>query len=140
MAGYYNNYITREPVLKSAHPEIKAPKVSYRSDPQYPRHFSFDWMLVTEPFVMRMDPHVHEYDEYLYFLGGNPQDPDDFDAEIELSIGEECEKHVITEPVVVYLPKGLPHCPFIFKKVVKPFSYYNIFLSSEYSKADVATR
>lgn len=122
--------ITKEPIMKSNHPEIKAPKVSYRENRSSGRQFSFDWMLVTEPFVMRNDPHSHDFDEYLCFFSSNPRDMNDFQAEIELSLGEEREKHIITELTIVYIPKGLMHCPFAFKRIDKPVSYYNIFLAS----------
>jgi hypothetical protein len=36
--------------------------------------------------------HKHDVDEYLFFIGGNPQNVADFGAEVELCLGEEQEK------------------------------------------------
>jgi hypothetical protein len=61
-------------------------------------------------------PHTHDYHELLCFIGGNPKDINDFGAEIEMCLGEEQEKHIITSTTVVSIPPGLVHCPLIVKK------------------------
>jgi len=37
-------------------------------------------------------PHVHDYDEAIYFIGSDPEDPSDLGAEVEFSIGPEGRK------------------------------------------------
>ncbi len=57
------------------------------------------------------------------FLGSKPPDVFDFDAEIEFYMGEDpdnLEKIVITKPTIIRVPRGVWHCPLIFKKVNKP--------------------
>jgi len=125
----YGNLITKGIVVKSMHVEVTAPKITFRGE----KGFSFDWSCISEPIFMREDPHAHDFDEFLVFAGSDSQALDDFQAEIELSLGEEGEKHVITEPQVVYIPKGFIHCPLNFKRIDKPIVYLNIFLSPEYS-------
>jgi|WetSurMetagenome_2_1015567.scaffolds.fasta_scaffold18639_5 hypothetical protein len=64
-------------------------------------------------------PHNHDFDEYLIFLGTNPEDPHDLGGEIELWL--EDEKHIITRSAAVFVPRGLYHTPLLFKRVDRPF-------------------
>jgi hypothetical protein len=66
-------------------------------------------------------PHVHEYDEAVYFIGSDPHHLDELGAEVEVSIGEEEEKHVFSKPTVLIAPKGLYHCPIVTKNIAKPY-------------------
>jgi len=63
-----------------------------------------------------LQPHTHDFHEILCFIGGNPKDINDFGAEIEMCLGEEQEKHIITSTTVVSVPPGLVHCPLIVRK------------------------
>jgi hypothetical protein len=74
-------------------------------------------------------PHAHDFTELLCFIGGNPLDITDFGAEIEITLGEEGERHVINAPAVVSMPPGLRHCPLVFKKVEKPLIFLEISLT-----------
>jgi hypothetical protein len=64
-------------------------------------------------------PHNHDFDEYLIFLGTNPENPSDLCGEIELWLGDE-EKHVLTRSCAVFIPRGLYHTPLIFNRVDRP--------------------
>ena len=57
-----------------------------------------------------------------------------FDAEVEISLGEESEKHVITEPTVLHIPKDVIHCPLNFKVVNKPVIFMNVALTPQYER------
>lgn len=96
------------------------------------KDFSLLWNCVTEPYLMAEEPHTHDFDQFLHFYGANSMDIGDFDAEVELSLGEEGEKHIITETTVVHIPKGMIHCPLNFKVVNKPVIFMNVALTSEY--------
>jgi hypothetical protein len=63
-------------------------------------------------------PHNHDFDEYLVWLGTNPDNPFDLDAEIELWL--ENERHIITKTTAVFIPKGMYHLPLIYRKVERP--------------------
>jgi hypothetical protein len=63
-------------------------------------------------------PHKHDWDEYLGFIGTNPDDPLDLGGEVELYLGG--EKHVITKTSMVFCPAGLEHCPVYFRRVDSP--------------------
>ena len=68
-------------------------------------------------------PHVHDYDETIFFIGSDPRNFSDLGAEVEFSIGAEGEeeKYVFDKPTAVVIPKGLPHCPIITKRIDKPY-------------------
>jgi hypothetical protein len=78
-------------------------------------------------------PHKHDFDEYLFFIGGNIMNMEEFDAEIEIAIGEEWERYIIDSTSVIFLPQGLQHCPIYIKRVGKPFLFGHIMLSGKYT-------
>jgi len=47
-------------------------------------------------------------------------------AEVEIALGEEWKKNIITTSAIVYLPKGLQHCPINVKIVDRPFLFGHI--------------
>ena len=99
-----------------------------------------NWKYITGPNLLEEAPHSHNFDEFLIFLGNNPSNPKDFDAEIEISLGEEGEKHVINTASVVCLPKGMVHCPLNFKRIGKPILFAVICLSSDYSRNEISLK
>ena len=90
--------------------------------------------VIYKPEVMLKEPHVHkDFTQLLCFLGTNPMNVRDFGgAEIEICLGEEQEKHVITSPVIVSVTKGLPHGPLNFKHIPKPIIFLEIMLTRKY--------
>jgi hypothetical protein len=77
-------------------------------------------------------PHSHNFHELLIFIGGDPTDITDFDGEIEICLGEEQEKHIISSTSVVSIPPGMLHCPLIVRKVDKPIVFLEISLTREW--------
>jgi uncharacterized RmlC-like cupin family protein len=53
----------------------------------------------------------------------------EFDAEIQVALGEEWEVHTVNSTSVIYIPKGLQHCPINVKIVNKPFLFGHIMLA-----------
>jgi hypothetical protein len=90
---------------------------------------------VGAPMTMNPEPHAHDYDQFLCFLGGNPLNLFDFGAEVEIVLGEEKESHFIDTTSVVFVPKGLMHCPIIFKKVTRPVVLMHICFAPEYTRS-----
>lgn len=79
------------------------------------------------------DSHFHQgVDEYIFFLGADPMNIFDFDAEIEFFMGEDpdhMESKIITKPTVVRLPPNVWHCPIKFRKMNKPLIFQAAFIS-----------
>ena len=96
-------------------------------------YFSMAWRYLTKPMIMDKVPHAHpEFDEFLCFLGGNLENMFDFDADIELSLGKERVIYKINKATIVYIPKGLYHCPINFKRITKPVLFHPIPLTPAY--------
>ena len=74
-------------------------------------------------------PHIHRDAEVLAMLGTNPDDPWDLGAEVEIFMGPEMERHVITESSLVFIPAKFIHCPISYHNVKRPF----IFIQDQYS-------
>jgi hypothetical protein len=72
---------------------------------------------------MSTKPHVHKYDEAVFFIGTDPAHLDELGAEVEISIGElgKEEKHTFDKPTVLIAPAGLHHCPIVTKSIDKPY-------------------
>jgi hypothetical protein len=64
------------------------------------------------------EPHKHDWDEILGFFGTNMDDPYDLGGEIELWL--EDEKHILTKTCIVFVPKGMMHCPLVVRKIDRP--------------------
>jgi hypothetical protein len=100
-------------------------------------HLSVDCIFITHAFVMVGQPHKHEFAQYLHFFAANPGDQRQFDAEIEMTLGEDevnGEKHVITRPTALYIPAGLYHGPLNFKVINKPVVFVDIAVAGEYKR------
>ena len=52
-------------------------------------------------------PHSSPYDQVLLFVGINPEDKDNLEAEIQLGMGEEYETYTVNKSMAVFIPKGV---------------------------------
>ncbi len=91
-----------------------------------------DYHCVTKP-ISFTKTHSRNNAEILCFIGGNPTDIQDFGAEVEISLGPEQEKHLITQTSCVSIPANLAHCPLDIKKVTKPIVFLEISLTPSYT-------
>jgi hypothetical protein len=71
-------------------------------------------------------PHIHKSAEILMLIGTDPENPTDLGAEVELQMGPEREKHVMTKSTVVYIPPNMIHCPYIIKRTDRPWIFVEI--------------
>ena len=127
--GIYDKYFITEPV----EPGKFAPRLFFNSRKYFgEKNFSLRWNYITQPYLMEEKPHSHDFDQFLHFYGADPSNVREFGAEVELYLGEEGEKHVITATTIVHIPKGMIHCPLNFKKVDKPIIFMNVPLTPEY--------
>jgi hypothetical protein len=92
--------------------------------------YHIGWQIFTGANNME-EPHFHQgKDEYLFFMGANPMDMFDFDADIEIMIGEDAdhmESYRITKPCVIRFPANVWHCPIKFRKMKKPILFQAAF-------------
>ena len=89
------------------------------------------WQIFTAANDME-DTHFHQgIEEYIYFMGADPMNIFDFDAEIEFLFGDDpdhLESKIITKPTVVRVPANVWHCPIRFRNVKKPLMFQAAFL------------
>lgn len=133
MAGKYENLVINPPVqhmtVKEDGRQIFHGFMANERLHGYP--FTFGFQIITKPFKGDNPAHTHNFQEYIAWYGTNPDDPTDFDAEIEIYLGEEQEKYVVTQPTIVNLPAGLVHCPMEIKRVGKPIVQLELMLPPE---------
>jgi len=115
-------------------PQIKAPQINISSRQLNDIPFTMNWSYLTEPFVMVDHSHKHDFDQVICFIGGDPTNIGEFGGEIEFYFGEEKEKHVITSPSYICVPRGVMHAPLIVKKIIKPVVYMDFPLTGNYLK------
>ena len=84
--------------------------------------------------------HVHPYGEVFLFTGLDYDNPNTLGAEIELTMGEEGEEHIIAAPSIVVFPAGVSHCPIVAKKVHKPYGFLAISTSGEDKTTELTER
>lgn len=66
--------------------------------------------------------HTHNFDEVVAFFGTNPEDPHDLCGEVEFWLGD--EKHILTKTCLIFVPKGLKHCPLIINRADRPIFHF----------------
>ena len=130
----YGKYLTRDCIRPSPTREGVFLSSTRRLKSFGGGNFSIDCIYITFPRILITEPHQHEFDQYLCFFSANPDDPADFDAEIELSLGEEQEKQIITSPTAAYIQAGLHHGPVNFAKVNKPVLFVDVAITGRYSR------
>jgi len=83
-----------------------------------------------KPKEYLVEGHTHDCDEIIGFFGSNPDDPYDLGAEIEFWL--EDEKHIITRSCLIFVPKGMKHCPLILRRVDRPVFHFSTVTSGRY--------
>jgi mannose-6-phosphate isomerase-like protein (cupin superfamily) len=128
--GKYGKYIIEGPYIKF-----------YQTDSFTvgPETLGCDCVITSQGFnkpVMGVgkEPHKHDFHQILCFVGGDPNNIHDFGAEIEVCLGEEMEKHLITTNAAITIPPGVYHCPINFLKVDKPVVFLEVMLVKKYKK------
>ena len=79
-------------------------------------------------------PHMHKYPEIFMHLGTDPDNPWDLGAEVEMCVGPEMEKHVITRSTIIYLPANFPHGLWRILKVSRPFLIVTVNQSTSHTE------
>ena len=135
----HGQYITEFKPACSRHEEITAPMiVALASKDIKGANLGSGFAYVTKPLVMIEDTHKHNFDQFLFFIGGDPNDFIEFDAEVELTLDGKVNS--ITYSSWVFIPKGLMHCPLNVKRVGKPIIFVDARLTKEASVRPAAKK
>ena len=95
----------------------------------------FNFVAILGPHVLADPPHKHNCDELLFFISTDMENTADLGGEVEIAIGDEWEKQVITSSAIICLPKGLNHCPVYVRKVDRPFYFGHLLMASSYGSS-----
>ncbi len=126
--GKYGKYVIKEPYVKHHQLEdITVGSQQLMADCIMTHQVFFKQESIV-PVAM-----AHDFVQIIGFIGTNPMNCREFDAEVEFCLGEEKEKHIIDVPTVVSVAKGLSHGPIVITKINKPFIFLEIMLTSQYS-------
>ena len=128
----YGKYVLRHPVEEGNF----GPRINLVGERDFHSDFSIVYLPVLKPVLMEPLAHSHDFDIYLTFLGFDPNGLNELGAEIEMHLGEEQEKYIITKPTSVYIPKGLVHCPLNFKRIDKPILLVHATIAPRYFKKE----
>jgi hypothetical protein len=77
-------------------------------------------------------PHTHDFDEVIGFAGTNRDHPRELGGEIEFLIGG--ERHTITKTCLIFVPKGVEHCPVTIKRIDTPIFMFEAANDPKYEK------
>jgi hypothetical protein len=133
MSGKYDQYIHHPPHLRLS---MKADKSIFFDglmvkEEQLGHDFTFGHQFVRKPFKGDNPCHTHNFWEFMAWYGSNPEDPDDFQAEVVFYFGKELEKHIFTRPTIISLPPGLPHHPFEITRLDSPIIQIEIMIGNK---------
>jgi hypothetical protein len=76
-------------------------------------------------------PHAHANTQVMLFLGTDTEDLSKMDAEFEICMGKEEERHAFTRPTAVITPPFLPHWPGGAVKLTRPMLMVDIHPSGD---------
>jgi hypothetical protein len=68
-------------------------------------------------------PHIHDFDEFIGFMGSDPVHPERLNGEIDFYI--EDEKISVTKSCLVYIPRGLRHSPIYVPRLERPIIHFS---------------
>ncbi len=66
--------------------------------------------------------HRHDCDEAVGFFGSDMDNWRDLGGEVEIWL--DGEKHVLTKSFLIFVPKGMDHCPIVVRRVDRPLIHF----------------
>ncbi len=133
--GKYGKYVIKEPYVKHHQLEDITVGAQQLMADCIITHQVFHKLDTIVPVAME-----HDFVQIIGFIGTNPMNCREFDAEIEFCLGEEKEKHIINVPTVVSIAKHLSHGPIQITKINKPFIFLEVMLTSNYGSPKMAPK
>ena len=85
----------------------------------------------SDKIVMEEKSHSHQFEEVVTLFGTDPENPKDLCGEVEFWMGD--EKYIITQSSIIYVPKGIMHCPLIFHRVYRPIFHFIVGHAGKYT-------
>jgi len=126
----YGKYIVTELKLPSSVPQESPDPEKYRQRILYlddemvkgAFYLSSGWYLKASD-IQQADAHTHDFDEVVAFFGTDSENPLDLCGEIEFWLGG--EKYILNKSCLIFVPKGLSHCPYWIRRVDRPIVHFS---------------
>ena len=125
----YDHLFTTEIIHETTYPPFK--NMILHTLEKKDINFQIRFTHVSVPFEGLEPPHSHDFDQIMLWVPCT-DDLTAYDAETELYLGEEGEKHIINRTTALFLPAGLVHCPIRHTRVGTPFFFVNAPMTPEY--------
>ncbi len=119
----YEKNLVRRPVygLGGGVKGRQSPVMTYMSNDLVPgcnMYIELGWIYdVPEPNPHILE-HSHNYDDFVLYIGGDPNDDRELGGEIQYYIGG--QPFTFDKTASIYAPRGVKHGPAIWKKVTRP--------------------
>jgi len=119
----YEKFAVRKPIYEAG-PGYKgrqSPTMTFMSSAQVPEanyYIELGWIYDMPEPNPHIHEHVHDYDEIVLHWGGNPETPQVLGGEITFYIGG--QPITFNTTTGVFIPKGVPHGPLIWRKFEFP--------------------
>ncbi len=108
--------------------QVKAPQIATLGGKDMDNaKFSIGFSYIEQPFKMVDEAHKFDFEEYLFFIGGDSSKLNEFDAEIE--IGLEGKTNIINYPACIHVIPGLMYGPINITRVTKPVVWIHIVIN-----------
>ncbi len=119
----YEKYLVRKPIYEAGagYKGRQSPTMTYMSSAQVPEanyYIEFGWIYKIPEPNPHIHEHVHNYDEIVLHIGGDPDNPEDLGGEIEFYVGG--QPLTFNTSTGAFLPAGVSHGPLIWKKFSHP--------------------
>lgn len=99
----------------------------YKNKAEDGSSFEIDLYVITQPTKIPIPALLANEDLYQIFFGGDLRNVREFDAEADIWLGKENEKHTVNSTSIIHLTKELARDQIHFKKVNKPIIFKNVF-------------
>ena len=96
-------------------------------------HLSAVWYL--SPGLHDTHTHIHDVDEVVGFIGTDPEDTESLSGTLRFFVdGEWVETD---RSCFIYLPAGVPHCPYEIVSLERPIIHLSALPGTSYTRTDV---
>lgn len=81
-------------------------------------------------------PHVHDFPEFIAFIGTDPENPEELGAEIRFYMGENQEYDSTTKSTIIYVPADVLHGPITVPSMSRPVIHFSGNAGDMYTRDD----
>lgn len=134
----YGKYVLNELKMPADKPlseayKQRATKVLWMDGENTPGAFNVNvtWLLKATDFN-HDEAHKHDYDEVIGFFGSDPTRPNELNAKVEFWL--EDVQYMLNKSTLLWIPKGLNHCPLRVISVDQPIFHFTTVRSRSYKQ------